>query len=131
VLGVPFDTNYTRISDDKGRYLVNPAEETLNAFRTGTVRNADKTKPYMHNGVFNSLMEVINFYDAGGGLGRGLEVKNQTLSSDSLHLSISEKNKLIAFIKSVTEEIPTESIPDHLPVSTIKVLNNRKVGGEY
>jgi hypothetical protein len=48
-----------------------------------------------------------------------------------LHLSISEKNKLIAFIKSVTEEIPTESIPDYLPVSTIKVLNNRKVGGEY
>jgi cytochrome c peroxidase len=131
VLGVPFDTNFTRISDDKGRYLVNPAEETLNAFRTGTVRNADKTKPYMHNGVFNSLMEVIDFYDAGGGFGRGLEVKNQTLSSDSLHLSISEKNKLIAFIKSVTEEIPTESIPDYLPVSTIKVLNNRKVGGEY
>lgn len=131
VLGVPFDTNFSRISDDKGRYLVNPAEETLNAFRTGTVRNADKTKPYMHNGVFNSLMEVIDFYDAGGGLGRGLEVKNQTLSSDSLHLSISEKNKLIAFIKSVTEEIPTESIPDHLPVSTIKALNNRKVGGEY
>jgi cytochrome c peroxidase len=131
VLGVPFDTNFTRISDDKGRYLVNPAEETLNAFRTGTIRNADKTKPYMHNGVFNSLLEVINFYDAGGGLGRGLDVKNQTLSSDSLHLSNAEKVKLIDFIKSVTEEIPVESIPDHLPVSNIKVLNNRKVGGEY
>ena len=39
----------------------------LNAFRTGTVRNAAFTKPYMHNGIFETLDQVIDLYDAGGG----------------------------------------------------------------
>lgn len=131
VLGVPADTNFSKLSADKGRYTINQADETLNAFRTGTLRNAEKTKPYMHNGVFRSLLEVINFYDAGGGAGRGLAVKNQTLSSDSLHLTIVEKNKLIEFIQSLTEKIPFEPLPDKLPLSSIKKLNTRKIGGEY
>jgi cytochrome c peroxidase len=131
VIGVPADTAFASLSPDKGRHLVNPASETLNAFRTGTVRNATFTKPYMHNGVFNTLDEVINFYAAGGGAGRGLRVSNQTLSSDSLQLSEGEKKDLIAFIQSLTEEIPLQKPPAHLPQSRIKLLNARVVGGEY
>ncbi|MBN8697723.1 MAG: cytochrome C peroxidase [Bacteroidetes bacterium] len=131
VLGVPADKTYKRLSDDKGRYLINPAVETMNAFRTGTIRNIAMTKPYMHNGVFDSLMEVIDFYNAGGGAGRGLVVENQTLSSDSLLLTDIEKNQLITFMNSLTEKIPFESTPEKLPVSKIKSLNTRKVGGEY
>lgn len=131
VIGVPADTNFTNLSTDKGRYGINPAFETANAFRTGTVRNAAKTKPYMHNGVFENLEQVIDFYDAGGGAGRGLKVNNQTLSSDSLHLTESEKEDLLAFIHSLTEKIPFETPPQKLPESKIKILNTRKVGGEY
>ncbi|MEI9809997.1 MAG: hypothetical protein WDO16_20200 [Bacteroidota bacterium] len=50
--------------------MINPANETMNAFRTGTVRNAELTKPYMHNGVFQTLDQVIDLYDAGGGVGK-------------------------------------------------------------
>jgi cytochrome c peroxidase len=131
VLGVPADTTYKALSSDKGRYGINAAEETANAFRTGTLRNAEKTKPYMHNGVFNNLNQVIDFYDAGGGAGRGLDVANQTLSSDSLHLTQTEKEELIAFIRSLTEVIDFELAPEKLPKSSIAILNKREVGGNY
>lgn len=131
VLGVPADTAYKKLSDDKGRYGVNPAAETLHAFRTGTVRNSEFTKPYMHNGVFQTLDQVIEFYDVGGGAGKKLDVPNQTLSTDSLKLTPAEKNQLKAFLHSLNENIIFEAPPTSLPKSSIKAVNNRKVGGEY
>lgn len=131
VLGVPADTLYTRLSPDDGRYVVNPAHETRGAFRTGTIRNAAHTAPYMHNGVFRTLSEVIDFYDAGGGAGRGFSISNQTLAADSLRLTAKEKSDLISFITSLDETIIFETPPVGLPVSKIKKLNNRKPGGEY
>jgi cytochrome c peroxidase len=131
VLGVPEDTTFRKLSPDKGRYNINPAYETENAFRTGSIRNAEHTAPYMHNGVFSTLNQVIDFYNDGGGAGKGLKVDNQTLSTDSLHLSSIEKTKLIVFIKSLSEKIAVEHPPARLPKSRIKVLNNRKVGGTY
>lgn len=131
VLGVPEDTTFKELSYDKGRFDITAANEMFHAFRTGTVRNAEKTKPYMHNGVFTSLEQVIDFYDAGGGVGRGLKINNQTLSSDSLHLTPTEKKALIEFIKSLTEDIQFEIAPEQLPSSSIATLKNRKVGGIY
>lgn len=131
VLGVPADTSYKKLSDDLGRYGVNPATETMHAFRTSTVRNAAFTKPYMHNGVFRTLEEVIDFYDGGGGAGKMLDVPNQTLSSDSLKLTPLEKKQLLAFMHSLNENIIFDQPPFSLPVSADKSLNNRKVGGEY
>lgn len=131
VLGVPADKEYTRLSPDSGRYHVNPATETLMAFRTGTVRNAARTAPYMHNGVFRTLREVIDFYDAGGGAGRGLDPGNQTLSRDSLHLTETEKDDLIVFIETLTEDIPKATIPAMLPSSKTKALKGRRPGGNY
>lgn len=131
VLGVPDDTTYKKLSADQGRFIINPAEETDHAFRTGTVRNSEHTMPYMHNGVFQTLDQVIDFYDAGGGVGKKLAITNQTLSSDSLKLSATEKKQLKAFIHSLNENIIFEMPPASLPVSSNKSLNARKTGGEY
>lgn len=131
VLGVPADTSFTMLSPDKGRFGINPAKETANAFRTSTVRNASLTKPYMHNGVFNTLEEVIDFYDRGGGQGRGLNVPNQTLASDSLQLTSKEKEQLIKFMFSLNENVIFDAPPEKLPLSSKKELNKRIVGGEY
>jgi cytochrome c peroxidase len=131
VIGVPEDSGYHKLSADKGRYSINPANETLNAFRTGTIRNAAFTKPYMHNGVFQTLDQVIELYDAGGGKGKKLEVNNQTLSPDSLKLSKEEKRELMAFIQSLNENIIFDEAPLKLPASSNKELDKRKVGGEY
>ena len=131
VLGTPGDSSFKDLSSDKGRYMINKAPETLHAFRTGSIRNAEYTKPYMHNGVFKSLEEVIDFYDVGGGQGKKLIVHNQTLPGDSLHMTRSEKKELLAFIYSLNEDIIFEEPPASLPASTDKALNNRKPGGEY
>jgi cytochrome c peroxidase len=131
VLGVPEDTTYKQLSTDKGRYNVNPAEETLHAFRTGSLRNSAYTAPYMHNGVFKTMDEVIDFYDAGGGTGKGLTVSNQTLSADSLHLTVTEKHQLTQFLHSLNENIQFEAAPEKLPRSKSNALNTRKPGGEY
>lgn len=74
------------------------------SFKTSTVRNVEKTAPYFHNGEYETLEEVVDFYDHGGGAGIGLNVVNQTLSSDSLHLQEHEKKAIIEFMKSLTEE---------------------------
>lgn len=131
VLGVPSDARFTALDQDEGRYEVNPEKEMKHAFRTGSIRNAQYTKPYMHNGIFNSLEEVIDFYDAGGGQGRGLKVDNQTLSSDSLHLSVQEKANLVLFMQSLNENIVFEYPPSALPLSKYKDISTRRVGGNY
>lgn len=131
VLGVPSDTTFHMISSDEGRFVINPAYETKHAFRTGSIRNSSFTKPYMHNGVFNTMDEVIEFYNAGGGNGKGLIIENQTLSSDSLKLTVLEKKQLITFIQSLDEMVPNQFPPMNLPKSKNKLLNNRKIGGEY
>jgi cytochrome c peroxidase len=131
VLGTPGDTSFKNLSPDEGRYMINKAPETLHAFRTGSIRNAEFTKPYMHNGVFNSLEEVIDFYDVGGGQGKKLVVTNQTLAGDSLHLTKTDKKELLAFIYSLNEDIIFEEPPTSLPASSDKALNNRRIGGEY
>jgi len=131
VIGVPDDKAHSKLSEDKGRYVVNPAFETMNAFRTGSIRNAAYTKPYMHNGVFTSIEEVVDFYDAGGGAGNKLSITNQTLAADSLKLSTVEKKELISFIYSLNENIIFQDPPEKLPSSSSKELNTRKVGGLY
>ena len=131
VLGVPADSAYTKLSDDKGRYMVNPAPETFMAFRTGSLRNAQYTKPYMHNGVFTTLEQVIDFYNTGGGAGRKLDVRNQTLSPEPLNLTQAEKKELISFIRSLNENIIFQDPPAELPASAIRELNSRRVGGVY
>ena len=131
VLGVPADLQHSNLSPDEGRHIVNPSKETMNAFRTGSIRNAAFTKPYMHNGVFNTLEQVIDFYDGGGGAGKGLKVSNQTLSSEPLRLSKTEKANLIKFINSLTEKVGREIPPAKLPASDIKAYNRRVTGGSY
>jgi cytochrome c peroxidase len=131
VVGVPEDTFYLRLSADEGRYKVHPVAEMMHAFRTGTVRNSSYTAPYMHNGVFSSLHQVMDFYNKGGAQGRGLSLPNQTLSSDPLALTSEEIEHLLAFLKTLDESIPKESPPDALPRSGDPSLNSRKIGGAY
>lgn len=73
------------------------------SFKTVTVRNIALTKPYFHNGAFNTLEEVLDFYNEGGGEGLGLKMKNQTLASDKLNLTETEKKQIIAFLNALTD----------------------------
>jgi cytochrome c peroxidase len=100
---------------DPGRCRVRPAALWRGAFKTPTVRNAALTAPYMHNGALPDLESVVDFYNAGGGRGLGLDVPNQTLPADSLGLSAAERADLIAFLTSLTDDPPTIHHPGPLP----------------
>lgn len=131
VVGTPADTNFTALSNDEGRYTQFAKPLLRHAFRTSSLRNVSKTAPYMHNGVFHSLAQVIEFYNNGGGRGKQLVVNNQTLSNDKLNLTNQEKADLVMFLNSLSEKIPVQIPPIKLPISSRSELNTRKVGGEY
>jgi cytochrome c peroxidase len=58
---------YRTLDEDPGRYLITKDEKDWKAFRTPTLRDISKTAPYMHNGIFETLEEVIDFFNKGGG----------------------------------------------------------------
>jgi cytochrome c peroxidase len=105
VIGVPGNADSLHpVPDlDRGRVLVSGSEVHEKSFKTPTVRNVGVTAPYMHNGVYRTLEEVVEFYNRGGGRGLGLKVPNQTLPFDHLNLDAAEKKSLVAFMRSLTD----------------------------
>lgn len=104
VIGVPARKSSPAVDTDAGRYSIYQIPELQFAFKTPTLRNISRTAPYMHNGVFNTLEEVIDFYNEGGALGRGISLENQTLPSESLNLTSEEKRSLVAFLRTLEDE---------------------------
>ncbi|MFL9831811.1 cytochrome c peroxidase [Flavobacterium sp. ST-87] len=104
VIGTPADKSGKKISPDLGRYIQYQMPQLKNAFKTPSLRNVAVTAPYMHNGVFTTLEEVVDFYNKGGGVGLGIAVENQTLPADPLELNEKEIKALIAFMKTLTDE---------------------------
>ncbi|HKO76997.1 MAG TPA: cytochrome c peroxidase [Flavobacterium sp.] len=102
VLGVPGKDK--KIDGDLGKFDLTKAEVNRYSFKTPTIRNIALTAPYMHNGVFKTLEEVVDFYDEGGGSGLGFNLPNQTLPGDKLNLTPLEKKQLIAFMKTLTDK---------------------------
>lgn len=101
VIGVPGTKEELAIDTDMGRYNVLKIDAFKHAFKISTVRNAALTAPYMHNGVFTTLEQVMDFYNKGGGAGLGYKVDNQTLDAGKLNLTKQETEDVIAFIKSL------------------------------
>ncbi|WP_353684280.1 cytochrome c peroxidase [Thermodesulfovibrio sp. 3907-1M] len=64
--------DYMNVKEDLGRYFKTKKRKDYKAFRTPTLREVAKTAPYMHNGIFKSLEEVIDFFNKGGGKGNKL-----------------------------------------------------------
>jgi cytochrome c peroxidase len=91
--------DYRNLTEDPGRYLVTKEKKDWKAFRTPTLREIAKTGPYMHNGIFESLEQVIDFFDQGGGKG------NTVLTP--LGLNDQEKKYLKTFL---TEALTGENL---------------------
>jgi cytochrome c peroxidase len=106
VIGVPEKINWEHavVDKDLGRYKFNQLEQLKYSFKTPSIRNSEKTAPYMHNGVFNTLEDVIKFYELGGGNGIGMQLEYQTLPFDNLKLTKEEKRDLINFLNTLTDK---------------------------
>lgn len=113
VIGVPATPVWrgARVDSDEGRARITQAALHRFAFKTPSVRNAAVTAPYMHNGVYRSLEEVIKLYDVGGGAGMGIDLPNQTLPPDPLGLSDAEQRALVRFLEALTDTARTTARP--------------------
>jgi len=95
--GLPIDADY----NDLGRYHItlNPADSSV--FKVPTLRNIEHTYPYMHDGRFKKLKEVLNHY-AGGGIHPSTTLA-PALRTPML-LSPEEKKDVIAFLLTLTDK---------------------------
>ncbi|WP_229312068.1 cytochrome-c peroxidase [Larkinella punicea] len=103
VIGVPVQPNRRQIDPDPGRYALFRLDPLKYAFKTPTVRNIVQTSPYMHNGAYQTLENVLEFYNQGGGRGLGIRLENQTLPTDKLDLTDREQSALLAFLKTLSD----------------------------
>jgi cytochrome c peroxidase len=101
--GIKDYRNYDR---DLGLFFITQNPKDKGAFKTPTLRNIALTPPYMHNGVFKTLDEVIEFYNKGGG-----NVPNKDPRLKPLNLTQEEKEALKAFLMALTGELPDVEEP--------------------
>lgn len=109
VIGVPETAENKKLDDDLGFYWKFNEALHKGMFKTPTVRNIDLTAPYMHNGVYETLEQVMGFYNKGGGGGLGFDLEHQTLPFDALSLSENEQQAIIAFMKTLTDDAKVSS----------------------
>ena len=93
--------NWREMNDDPGRYLVTHKPEDWNKFKTPTLRNLADTAPYMHDGRYATLDEVIEHYNRGGD-----GTRNQDPRIRPLNLSEQGKADLKAFLLSLWGPLP-------------------------
>lgn len=94
-------------TDDKGRYAIRKVKILQGAFKTPTLRDVAKTAPYMHNGIYKTLVEVVNHYNRGGDIKTHLSPNIRPLN-----LSKTEKENIVAFLKSLSGDPMNVVIPE-------------------
>lgn len=88
--------------NDSGRYAVTKKAEDIGRFKTPGLRNAAVTAPYMHNGMFKTLREVIEYYNTPDKFVTN-SINRDTSLSKPLNLSEEEKKDLENFLLSLTD----------------------------
>ena len=78
----------------------------IGKFKTPTLRSVNKTPPYFHNGTFNSLWDVVNFYNFAGNAGNFPGTKDPILTTR--RMTNEEMEDLVNFLKALEgEALPT------------------------
>ncbi len=89
--------------NDVGRYRVTEREEDRYKFRVPSLRNIEKTAPYMHDGRLYTLEAVLNHYASGVSDSPTLDPILNTNGTVGIPLTSDEKTKIIAFLKTLTD----------------------------
>ncbi len=89
--------DYTEI-EDKGRYRINNDSTEIGSFKIPTLRNLERTAPYMHDGSMSSISEVIAHYEKGGN-----GHFNQSTIIQPFVLTNQERKDLITFLLSLSD----------------------------
>ncbi|HBO83496.1 MAG: hypothetical protein A2073_05440 [Deltaproteobacteria bacterium GWC2_42_11] len=122
-MGVDNRMNWRR---DVGYYTVSKDRKDVGKFITPTLRELKYTAPYMHNGIFSTLDEVIEFYNQGGGEDRP-GMKDAAMKP--LGLTAGEKEALKEFLLNlsgdpITVEMPKGVKVEYQPIPKWKEVKN-------
>lgn len=90
--------------NDKGRETVTGFRVDRYKFKVPSLRNVALTAPYMHDGRFRSLESVLNFYSDGIQETENLDSLLKSNERVGIFLTDAEKQALIAFLKTLTDE---------------------------
>ncbi|MEM7192589.1 MAG: cytochrome c peroxidase [Pseudomonadota bacterium] len=104
--------------NDIGRFEITRKSDDRWAYKTPSLRNIELTRPYMHDGSFLTLEEVVAFYDVGGH-----DSPTRSPLIKPLNLDQHEKEALVAFLKSLTGT-PETSSDTSQPASTARRTYN-------
>lgn len=88
---------------DKGLFEVTGNENDIGKFKTPTLRNIEFTAPYMHDGRFETLEEVIDFYSHGVQWSPTIDPLMKKVDQGGVQLTEDEKQYLLAFLKTLTD----------------------------
>jgi cytochrome c peroxidase len=93
--------------NDLGRYEITQKPEDRWKYKTPSLRNVSLTAPYMHNGAFSTLQQVVEFYNRGG-------IANENLDPliKPLNLTALETADLTVFLESLTGDNVKELVAD-------------------
>ena len=89
---------------DLGRYEITLLAEDKYTFKVPSLRNLTATAPYMHDGRFNTLEEVLEHYNSGVEKSETLDGNLNKNGQLGIPLSNDEKTKLLAFLKTLDDE---------------------------
>ena len=85
--------------NDIGRFRVTELEQDLYKFKVPSLRNIEKTAPYMHDGRFSTLTEVVKHYNSG--IHRSKTLSKQLIQP--MNLSDNDRTDLVAFLKTLSD----------------------------
>ena len=108
---------YRTLKDDAGLYYRTKRENDMGKFRTPSLRYTAHTAPFMHNGAFADLREVVQFYNDGGGENEFAATKTPLIQP--LDLTAGEIDDLVLFLESLSgPEIIVEMprLPEYAPL---------------
>lgn len=97
--GLPIDPSI----NDKGRFRVTELDQDKYKFKVPSLRNIEKTAPYMHDGRFYTLEAVLNHYSSGVAVTENLDASLNNSGTLGIPLTALEKLQLIAFLKTLTD----------------------------
>ena len=101
---------FAELRSDPGRFALTHNEADRGSFRTPSLLEIGRTGPYMHNGVMETLDDVVRFYNDGGG-----DTQNKDNLLQPLNLTEDEIGSLVTFLRSLSSNEPPFDVPTELP----------------
>ena len=99
-LDAALDPNHYK---DKGRAAVTGKATDYGLFKIPSLRNVSVTAPYMHDGRFQTLEEVLIFYSEGVRNSYNIDSKMSFAHRGGAHLTEDEMRKIVAFLNTLTD----------------------------